>query len=69
MNFFVFEDLEHAAKVKIHKKNCRYISNKSTVSTRWYSFIDIDGAESKAKELSNQYKKGWKFAQCCFKQD
>ena len=66
MNYFFYEDLVNSTSVKIHQKKCGYVKNESTDTTKWHEFETLDEAESKAKELSNQYGKGWKLAECCF---
>jgi len=67
MNYFVFEDLANATQVKIHQKTCGHVNHNSAETTKWHEFENLDDAESKATQLANQYGKGWKLAECCFK--
>ena len=62
MTYFVFEDLANATQIKIHHEGCGHIGNNSTETTKWYDYSSLEEAESKAKELSLKYGKGWKLA-------
>lgn len=65
MYYFVFEDLVNATQIKIHQDGCGHIGDNSTETTKWHEYSSLEEAESKAKELSNKYGKGWKLAECC----
>lgn len=60
------EDLKGATKVKIHQKTCTYFINHiATTTTKWHLVDDLETARKKAKEISKDYRKGWKMAECC----
>jgi len=67
-DYVVMEDKLDATEVKIHKVSCGYYQNNlknPTETTLWHGPYDQHHAETTAKLLSKQYKKGWKIAECC----
>lgn len=64
--YFVFEDLEAATEVKIHRESCPYVRRRTpTSTTRWHGPYGIDTARQKAEEVSRKYNMEYKPADCC----
>jgi len=67
MPYCIFEDLIGATEVKIHLQSCGFFTGTSTTTTRWHMAKDLDTAIKKAREISRNYRKGWRKAKCCLK--
>lgn len=67
MSYCVFEDLKGTTEVKIHLQSCGFFTGSSTTTTRWYMAKDLDTAIRIARDISRQYEKGWRKAQCCLR--
>jgi hypothetical protein len=62
--YLVFEDLDDATQVKIHKSTCGHTKRpKETTTTRWHGPYDLKEATDKAKTIAKT--KGWDYAKCC----
>ena len=68
MSYSIMEDLADATEIKIHLSSCSYVVNHApTTTTRWHTVNDLEEAKRKAEEISKNYSKGWKEAECCMK--
>ena len=66
--FRIYEDLKNATHVKIHLSSCgHYKKHLSTSTTKWHNASSLQAAESKARQISKKYGKGWRRAKCCIK--
>jgi hypothetical protein len=62
--YWVFEDLDDATPVKIHKETCRFVQRRTNATTtQWYGPLNLQEAESAAAKLSKT--NGWHRAKCC----
>jgi hypothetical protein len=65
VEYYVFEDLENATSVKIHKVSCYFVKRGPTKTTAWHGPYNLEKAKDVAEKVSSNYNKGWTYAKCC----
>jgi hypothetical protein len=67
--YYVFEDLDNATSVKVHREPCPCINTVGgTSTTMWHGPFNLEEAENAARKISERCSYGWAHHLCCYKE-